>query len=137
MRQESLEEFAYLKKNIDWFRDKQEQKNVSLNLDQRLATKQADEEFRKAMKAEAERLAALNYSSREVKLESVLKAEAAGILPPPKPAEGDTDDEGDETEARFDVHLRETLRVVADALRMNNGALISAEAPAAPGLNKG
>jgi carboxyl-terminal processing protease len=137
MRQESLEEFAYLKKNIDWFREKQEQKNVSLNLDQRLATKQADEEFKKAMKAEAERLAALNYTSREVKLESVLKAEAAGLAPPPKLDEGDTDADTDDEQSKLDVHLRETLRVVADALRMNNGALISAETPAGPVLSKG
>lgn len=137
MRQESLEEFAYLRKNIDWFRDKQEQKNVSLNLDQRRATRQADEDFKAAMKAEAERLAALNFASREVKLESVLKAEAAGLAPPPKPEEGDTDAGDDDAESKLDVHLRETLRVVADALRMDNGALISAETPADAALSKG
>jgi carboxyl-terminal processing protease len=137
MRQESLEEFAYLKKNIDWFREKQEQKNVSLNLDRRLATKQADEEFKKTMKAEAERLSTLNYTSREVKLESVLKAEAAGLAPPPTLDEGDTDSDHDDDAARLDVHLRETLRVVADALRMNNGALISAETAAAAASGKG
>ncbi|MFZ5495512.1 MAG: carboxy terminal-processing peptidase [Verrucomicrobiota bacterium] len=136
-RQDSLEEFTYLKKNIDWFREKQEQKTVSLNLGQRLATKQADEEFRKAMKAEAERLARSNYTSREIKLDSVLKAEAAGLAAKSNPDDGDTDAADDEVEAKFDVHLRETLRVVADALRMDNGALISAEAQSRVALSKG
>lgn len=135
-RQESLEEFAYLKKNIDWFREKQDQKTVSLNLDHRLATKQADEEFKKTMKAEAERLAQTNYSSREIKLDSVIKAEAAGLAPAPAPTEGDTDAADDDAEAKFDVHLRETLRVVADALLLNSGALISAETQNPVALNK-
>lgn len=127
-RQESLEEFAYLRKNIDWFREKQEQKTVSLNLEQRIASKQADEEFRKMMKAEADRLAKANYASREIKLDSVLKAEAAGqIQPEPKLAEGDTDAMDAEDQIRFDVHLRETLRVVADVLRVNSGALLSVD----------
>lgn len=136
-RQDSLDEFSYLKKNIDWFREKQEQKTVSLNLDQRLATKQADEEFKKAMKAEAERLAQGNYASREIKLESVIKAEAAGQAPAPVPDEGDTDAEDNDARAKFDVHLRETLRVVKDALRLEGGALISAETPTPVALHKG
>jgi carboxyl-terminal processing protease len=136
-RQDSLEEFVYLKKNIDWFREKQEQKTVSLNLDQRLATKQADEEFKKAMKAEAERLAQNNYVSREIKLDSVIKAEAAGLAPAPNLDEGDTDAEEDDARAKFDVHLRETLRVVGDALRLDSGSLISAETPSPVALHKG
>jgi carboxyl-terminal processing protease len=136
-RQESLEEFAYLKKNIDWFREKQEQKTVSLNLDRRLAIKQADEEFKQTMKSEVERLAQANYASREIKLDSVLKAEAAGLAPEPGLNEGDTDAEDEDLQERLDVHLRETLRVVADALRMDDGSLLSAETPAPVALHKG
>ena len=136
-RQDSLEEFAYLKKNIDWFREKQEQKTVSLNLDRRLAIKESDEEFKKSMKDEVERLAQANYSSREIKLDSVLKAEAAGLAPTPSLDEGDTDAEDEDLQAKFDVHLRETLRVVADALRMGKGSLLSAEAQPPLALHKG
>lgn len=135
-RQESLEEFAYLKKNIDWFREKQEQKTVSLNLDQRLATKQADDEFKKSMDAEAERLAQINFSSREIKLDSVLKAEAAGLAPQPPAEEGDTDAPDSDAQAKFDVHLRETLRVVADTLRLRKGSVLSAEHQTPVALNK-
>jgi len=124
-RQESLEEFAYLKKSIDWFRERQEQKTVSLNLDKRLELKQADDDFRKVMETETERLAKGNYASREVKLDSVIKADAEAVKPVEAAlAEGDTDALDAETEKKFDVHLRETLRVVADALRVDGNALV-------------
>ncbi len=120
-RQQSLEEFAYLKKSIDWFKQRQDQKTISLNLAERQALKKADDDFKKAMDAERDRLAKTNYASREIKLDSVLKT--AAVTPPkeaPKPTEedGDTDAPDAETEAKLDVHLRETLRVVSDALRL-------------------
>jgi carboxyl-terminal processing protease len=120
-RQQSLEEFNYLNKSIDWFKQRQDQKTISLNLGERQAMKQADDDFKKTMDAERERLAKNNYASREIKLDSVLKT--AAVTPPkeaPKPVddEGDTDAPDSDTEAKLDVHLRETLRVVADALRL-------------------
>jgi carboxyl-terminal processing protease len=124
-RQESLEEFAYLRKNIDWFKERQEQKTISLNLTERLARKQADDDFKKTMDAEVDRLAKNNYASREIKLNSVIKAEASGTAPvKPIVNEGDTDAPDADTESRFDVHLRETLRVVSDALRLNHESMV-------------
>ncbi len=119
-RQDSLEEFAYLKKNIDWFKERQEQKTISLNLEERQALKLADDEFKKKMDAERDLLAKANYATREIKLDSVLKAEAGG----PKEAaatvdDGDTDAPDAESKSKLDVHLRETLRVVTDALRLD------------------
>lgn len=121
-RQQSLEEFAYLKKSIDWFKERQDQKTISLNLSDRQALKQADDEFKKSMDAERDRLAKNNFASREIKLNSVLKtAAAAPAKEPAKPTdeEGDTDAADSEAEAKLDIHLRETLRVVSDALRLN------------------
>lgn len=120
-RQAQLEEFSYLQKNIDWFKERQEQKTISLNLAQRQALKVADDEFKKKMDAERDLLAKANFPVREVKLDSILKEEAEG----PKPAavaavdDGDTDAPSAEEQAKLDVHLRETLRVMADALRLN------------------
>ena len=121
-RQQSLEEFAYLKKNIDWSKERLEQKNISLNLSQRQALKKADDDFKKTMDAERDRLAKNNYASREIKLDSVLKT--AVVTPPkekPTPGadDGDTDALDEETQAKLDVHLREALRVVSDALRLD------------------
>ena len=124
-RQDSLEEFAFLKKSIDRFKERQEQKTVSLNLEQRLALKKSDDEFKKTMDDERDRLAKINYVEHEVKLDSVIKAEVAGAN---KPAEatvddGDTDAADGDSKTKFDVHLRETLRVVSDALHLNNNPL--------------
>ena len=141
-RQESLEEFAYLKKSIDWFKERQEQKNIPLNLEQRQALKLADDEFKKTMDAERDRLAKSNFASHEIKLDSVLKAESAG----PKEAAAAVVDDGDgdtpaeaESQSKFDVHLRETLRVVTDALRLNKDPQYWADgrAPITAALHKG
>lgn len=120
-RQEKLDEFGYLRKNIDWFKERQDQKTISLNLDQRQALKLADDEFKKKMDAERDLLAKANFPTREIKLDSILKAEADG---PKKDTvatvdDGDTDAPDAETQAKLDVHLRETLRVMTDALRLN------------------
>jgi len=119
-RQESLGEFAFLKKNIDWFKERQAQKTVSLNLEQRQALKQADDDFKKKMDAERDVLAKANYPTRAVKLDSVIAAEATGPKDAPTALDdGDTDASDAEALAKLDVHLRETLRVVTDAARLN------------------
>jgi len=142
-RQQKLEEFSYLNKSIDWFKERQELKTISLNLDQRQALKLADDEFKKKMDAERDLLAKANFPVREIKLDSVLKAEAKS---PKKEAvasvdDGDTDAPDAESQAKLDVHLRETLRVMTDALRLNQDPQYWADGRApitvASGLNKG
>ncbi len=121
-RQNSLEEFAYLKKNIDWFKERQEQKTISLNLEQRQVLKQTDEEFKKKMDAERDTLAKANYVTRVVKLDSVLQTEAsAPKVATATPTVDDPDSDGPDadSQSKLDVHLRETLRILSDALRLN------------------
>ncbi len=118
-RQASLEEFAYLRKNVDWFKARQEQKLISINLDERKRQKAADDAFRKEMKTEKERLSKNDFPFKTFYL---------GPPPPPKikapKKEGDDDDELDgaldenETYVKADVHLRESLRVISDAIAL-------------------
>lgn len=122
-RQNSLEEFTYLRKNIDWFKMRQNQKLVSVNLKMREQQKQEDDAFKKQMDTEKDRLAKNDYPYKEFRL---------GPPPPPKPkpvkkpgAASSTDDDeddlaGDDTEtySKVDVHLRETLRVLTDAIAL-------------------
>ncbi|MBI5766212.1 MAG: carboxy terminal-processing peptidase [Verrucomicrobia bacterium] len=126
-RQGKLEEFAYLKKNIDWFKARQDQKLISINLEDRKKQKGDDDAFRKTMKAEKDRIAKGDFTYTEVRL--VPK-------PPPKPkapkketekTEADDEEDADlaaddenDTYARADVHLRETLRVVSDAIALGH-----------------
>jgi len=64
-RQTQLEEFDYLRRNIDWFKQRQEEKLVSVNLEKRRARRDEDETLRKAFLAERKRLAALDYPYEE------------------------------------------------------------------------
>jgi carboxyl-terminal processing protease len=80
------------------------------------------------MDTERDLLAKANYPTREIKLDSVLTAEA--IAPKEVAAtidDGDTDAPDAEAEGKLDVHLRESLRVVTDALRLNQDPKYSAD----------
>lgn len=142
-RQDTLEEFAYLKRGVERFRLRQERKEVSLNLEVRRAEKADDDGFRKSQEAERERLAKANYPTREVRLDSVIAAEANGTKSPSAALDaGDTDVADAESSVRFDVHLRESLRVVTDALRLSrdrqywadgHGPITAAVAPSGKG----
>jgi len=121
-RLEKLEEFAYLKKNIDWFKEKQERKDISLNLEERLRQKGIDDAFKKAMEAEKGTLAKNDFPCTEITI----------VPPPPKPvkAEKKADDAGAEEDdllstdedpgvVKMDIPLRESLRVLSDTLALS------------------
>ncbi|PTX91294.1 tail-specific protease [Opitutus sp. ER46] len=117
-RQAKLEEFEYLRKNVEWFKTRQQQKLVSVNLKERERQKDADEAFRKEMKAEREKIAKSDFAYTPIYL---------APPPPPKikaaPKEGEDDDgldefEENETYTKADVHLREALRIVGDAINL-------------------
>ncbi len=120
-RQKTMPEFAYLQKSLNWFKEKQAQKLVSLNLATREKEKVEDEAFRKAAKAEKHALEKNAYTFTEVRLAP--KPAKPKIAPPKK--EGSSDDEFDDTTksdtfGKTDVHLRESLRVVRDAIEMSH-----------------
>lgn len=116
-RQAKAEEFAYLRKNVEWFKSRQEQKLVSLNLEERQKQKAADDAFRKEMKAEKERLSKNDYTFKPFYLGP---PPAPRIKAPKKEEEEDDLDtaEENETYVKVDVHLREAIRVVNDAIEL-------------------
>ena len=157
-RQQSLKEFDFLQRNIEWFTARQEEKSVSLNLEQRIAQRDADKLFREAMDEERAGLRQYNYPFTEFLLthaeeekdtgedlaatlraktdpaeiaEDTLLAEttdnievadndaadADGAEPitPDAAAEEEKEPEP-EGYARLDIHLREAMRVLVDAV---------------------
>ena len=115
-RQTKLEEFAYLRKIVDSFKTRQEQKLISVNLDARRTQKAEDDLFRKEMKAEKELLAKNDYPFTPL---YVGPPPAPRIKAPKKASDDDEDDdavEENETYVKVDVHLRETLRILNDAI---------------------
>lgn len=124
-RQSKLEEFSYLRRNVDWFKARQEQKLVSLNLEERNRQKASDDAFRKEMKAEKERLAQGDFTYKPFYLGP---PPAPRIKAPKKEEEEDDFDAEDENAAfaKVDVHLREALRVVSDAIDLGRSQDLSA-----------
>ena len=137
-RQSKLEEFAYLRKNVEWFKTRQEQKLISVNLEERRSQKAIDDAFRKEMKAEKERIAKGDYTFTPFYL---------GPPPPPKikapKKEGEEEDEFDtfeenDTYVKADVHLREALRVLNDAIELGrNRELWASNRPPLTALSSG
>ena len=123
-RQSKLEEFACLRKDVDWFKTRQDEKLVSVNLDERRKEKATDDAFLKDLKTEKDLLASKDeYPHQEIwlsppppKSPDSMKAEDAA-------AAGDDSDEDDavlstdtDPYPKMDVHLRETFRVLTDVI---------------------
>jgi carboxyl-terminal processing protease len=118
-RQSHLAEFSYQRRAIEWFKTRQEQKSASLNLEQRQLEKEADEAFKKAMKAERKQLAAADYKFAEVLLAPPAPPRAKSFkIDDDTPADED-EPEADENERypSADIPLREALRVVHDLIK--------------------
>jgi carboxyl-terminal processing protease len=117
-RQSQLPEFAYQRRAIDWFKARQEQKSVSLNLDQRQREKVADEAFKKNMKDERKQLAAADYKFAEVLLAPPAPPRAKSANKDDDSTAEDDEPEADENERypSADIPLREALRVVQDLI---------------------
>jgi carboxyl-terminal processing protease len=119
VRLDTLDEFRYLQERIDWMREREQMKAISLKLDDRRALKDQDETFREAMKEKKKQLAALNYSQKEFLLNSV--AQSDNDAPTIEElTENAADEEGEEEEddVDFDVHLRESLRLLRDTVEI-------------------
>lgn len=118
-RQGSLEEFAYLSRNIARFRQFDERKTVSLNLEARRTQKKEDDAFRDEAKKERLELAKLNFASTEVALDNVEPTPEPATPPTKKDGEDDSeDDDTSDPKAKIDIHLREGLRVLSDAIAL-------------------
>lgn len=117
-RRKSLEEFTLLVESVTRFKEMMEKKQISLNLENRRTQKKNDEDFKKHMDQELARLAKSDYAHREIKLEAVIAAEAAGQKPVKTLDDGNTDGTDADTAAKLDIHMREALRVVLDAANL-------------------
>ena len=140
VRQAGLEEFAFVRKYVDWFKQRQAEKLVSLNLEERRKEKLADDAFRKENRAQRDVLAKADYPYTEFRLGPPLPPK---VTPTPKepdavkasaskdadkvapPTDEDAEELADAAEdasadayGKLDVGLREALRVVDDAIEL-------------------
>jgi len=77
-RQQTLEEFDFLRRKIEWMRERSEEKSASLNLAARLERKAADKAFQDALEDERNRLSkADSFAVTSVDLEITRQKEAS------------------------------------------------------------
>lgn len=110
-RQSKLEEFAFLKKNIARFKEKQDKKELSLNFTKRKEMRIEDEEAIKTVKEEIKRLAKNNFIYEDVRLKGY---EDAGPNDDHSFMTSSLPKDEDEKLPQFDINLREGLRIMSD-----------------------
>lgn len=138
-RQQSLEEFAFLQKQIEWRRQRYEEKAISLNLEQRIARKIKDQTYIDQLDEAYDKLAEDAYESEDFILKvaeeqdalSKKNLEANGNEPELAEKENGEEDEEKEEEERpdFDIYVRESARIMADwiALQSASDKVLTAE----------
>jgi carboxyl-terminal processing protease len=124
-RQQTLEEFTFLKDQIEWRRKRYDEKAISLNLQQRIAHKIKDQQYIEAKDAIYEALCETNYAADVILLKvaeeqdaqskkNLLTKEAALTSEEGRKEsiEETLEEQGDDDE--FDIYLRESARIMAD-----------------------
>jgi len=117
-----LEEFKYLQETIDWYKKRRDQKTYSLNLEARRAKAKRDKEYQDELNERLKKLAKDNYKAKEILLEvAVAQGEEPKDL-----------NEVDEEDPNFDIHLRESLRLMAQWIDLRTGEKTSSIADTKP-----
>ncbi len=134
-RQQSLEEFAFLQQQIEWRRQRYDEKAISLNLKQRITRKIDVQAAIEALDDTYEALRESHYRSTEFILKiaeeqdalskknllEVQESESAGRVEPVlagEPSEPTADKEADKPD--FDIYLRESARIMADWIEIES-----------------
>ena len=116
-RRAELPEFRTLMRNIDWTRNRQERKDISLSLDQRRQERNDDLEFREQLKKELVAYAGHGVKARDVKLDAALeqeKKENSGAVGKSRRTSRLRDPLEDEDWPDYDIQLQEAVRIAAD-----------------------
>lgn len=127
-RQESLEEFQFLSKQIEWRRERYDEKEISVNLKQRIERKIREKDYIDQLDDTYEALSEHDYPMEEFLLKVTeeqdalskknlaepLKTENEEISSGETTESSEVEDEEEEEEPTYDIYLRESARIMAD-----------------------
>lgn len=133
-RQESLEEFDFLKKQITWRRKRFDEKEISIQLEHRIEQKLRDQSYIEELDDTYDALSENLYPMEEIILQIAEEQEAASRknLLEAKTAEDaaievgaaetteDMPEEDEEDKAVLDIYLRESARIMADWVKLQS-----------------
>ena len=132
-RQDELEEFAFLNEQIEWRRQRFDEKDISLNLETRIERKITDQKRIDVMDEAYEALCAKNYATEPFTLKIAAEQDAASkknleqaeAALAAKNTDGsevplDTQNSDDDEKPDFDIYLRESARIMADWIELES-----------------
>lgn len=138
-RQQKFEEFKFLKQQINWRRQRYEDKTVSLHLAQRIQRKIKEQAHIEELDATYEALSENNYPVEEVVLDVVAEQNALSEKNQAEPLADEGYEKSEEAEALaaeegkdeeedegFDIYLRESARIMADWVQRLRGESLRA-----------
>lgn len=111
-RQDSLREFDYMKRSINWLKEQREIKTVSLNIFKRLEEKYKEQQFRRQMDEELDNLDDQAFKKEEVLLNVSLEQEDKYDGDPNENVSDESED------SSFDIRLREGVRIMMDWIQI-------------------
>ena len=131
IRQKELEELIYLNDQIDWRTQRYDETKISLNLETRIDQQLEEKLFNEALEERYDALKSNPYNQFEVLLDIRLEQEADSqslqdsfaLQETKETFEGDDLDsevEEKEEEDTYDIHLRESVRILGDWVSWEN-----------------
>ena len=113
-RQKSLPEFSYLNKNVNWYKKKREDKNLSLNFKNRITQKIEDQDFTKKMNDEFEKLSKVAFFKKNIPLNIVESQNLKSRIVRGEEKQDDNSTNSYSRPENFDIRLHESCRIMSD-----------------------
>ena len=113
-RQKSLSEFAYLNKNVNWYKKKREEENLSLNFKHRFTKKVEDQDFTKQMNEEFEKLSKDAFLKKNIPLNIVESQNLKSRIVRGEETQDDNSTNYFSLPENFDIRLHESCRIMSD-----------------------
>ena len=125
-RQNTYEEFDYLNDSVEWFKQKQKEKVMSLNLSERLIKRKSDELKNDELNDIYESFSEKSFPEQEVVLNIVQQQKEKSLIARGESLEGDVDNnESFQKPENLDIRLTESLRIVWDWIDIRDGMNLS------------
>ena len=125
-RQNTYEEFDYLNESVEWFKQKQKEKVISLNLSERLIKRKSDELKNDELNDIYESFSEKSFPEQEIVLNVVQQQKEKSLIARGESLEGDVDNnESFQKPENLDIRLTESLRIVWDWIDIRDGMNLS------------
>ena len=125
-RQNTYEEFDYLNDSVEWFKQKQKEKVISLNLSERLIKRKSDELKNDELNDIYESFSEKSFPEQEIVLNIVQQQKEKSLIARGESLEGDVDNnESFQKPENLDIRLTESLRIVWDWIEIRDGMNLS------------